>query len=198
MSAYEDIMSLYVEREELTGQLETLKEKNRNEVLDVCDQKLKPNKYTVERLDQAWIKKIRDQLYEQMELKVKAECQLRAWDLNDVMEKFVKKTTGIWDWYDKERVVAKKQLEQYQTNLLAYAFRVGQYPEIVYEMRNHVRRVVDIDTEFTRHFERVEKERVENESVLFERVMKGEGFSEWMDGMVCDYKTQCLERIKRS
>ena len=200
MSAYEDIMSLFVEREKMVNQIQNLTEEMRNDALDTCEKyfdicELKPNTYAVERLDQVWIKKTRDQLYEKAELRVKVECQLRAWDLADVMDKFTERAAGAWDLYDKGRIVTKKMVDEQLTNLVAYCCRVGQYPECMFKMRHHHRNISDTDAEIARHFKAVEKERVKNERVIMERTMEEEIGDGWVTGAVHDYEVQCRRKI---
>ena len=176
---YEDIILLYAERQKLQNALEKLQEKNREEAMDICDKKI--SKVATDRIDREWENKKRNQLFEKMELVVKEECRSRAWYLNDVMSRFARAATIRWKRYDADREEKKKYVDEYLTNLLSYAVRIGQYPEILNDVRGHLMLSENLHAEVARNFEKTEQERVKNELELYKCSMTGQSTRQLAD-----------------
>ena len=195
LCTYEDIMHLYTEREKKRDRLEFVHERMRDKALNICIFKV-PHFKETERMDHEWSMNKRTELYGKIEKKVEDECQVRAWDMIDVKVKMLHAKENGWKRYDAERVQKRKYVDQYTTNLTSYAHRILKYPEqYTNEIRRHLTRLNDMNMKMVHNFSAWERERVESERVMGERVMLGQSILKCMNDHVERCREYCQERM---
>ena len=192
---YEEIMRLLEEREKLCLQIEKMHSVFQAKALDICDSIMKDE--VSARLDQIWIDKTRRKLLEQKRVKVEEECRTRAWCLDDVQRWLEEASAVAYARYDTDSEANKKYVGQYMVNLIGFAIRLGKFPEDATKMmREHQQRESELIVKLAINYRSMEKERREQEQVMFDSAMAGQNICKWVDEHIrrCGY--WCQEREK--
>ena len=190
---YEDIMCLLRERDQLRLSAEKLRDTYHTKAIDVCDRLV--NDQPTERLDQKWIAATRRRLLEQMQEKVELECRTRGWCLNDVRQKLEAKTYAEYARHDADAEAKKSYVDQYTINLIGYAMRVGKFPEdMVKMMTDYQQTEIELEKKLLDNFRSMEKERLEQERVMYNCAIAGQNISKWVDEHIRRCGQWCKER----
>ena len=195
ISVYEDVIAQLIERETLRSKTEALRDSYHSKAMDICDSFV--NDEATERLDQAWVKKTRDQLLRQMQEKVEFECRARAWDLDCVQRQLEQAASAAFARLDADAEAKKKYVSQYSINLIGYAVRVGKYPEeLIKEMHEQQQSENDLNAKLAANFCGMEKQRLESERTMYECAMAGQNICKWVDEHIRRCGDWCQEREK--
>ena len=192
---YESILCLLEERKKLRHAAEKLHDSYHMKAIDICDRLV--NDAPTQTLNSVWVTETRRRLLKQLEEKVESECRARAWCLSDVLQTLEDTAAAEYIRHDAEAEAKKEYVDQYTINLIMYAVRVGKYPEeLIKKMGDYQQTEYDLNMKLSANFRSMEKERLEQERVMYNCALAGESICKWVDEHIRRCGHWCQEREK--